>query len=47
MDIFPDSEFIRRRKGRGFEMGRVVGWAADRGYQKTLVVSEGVKKSSE
>ena len=30
MDIFPDSEFIKRRKGRGFEMGRVVGWAADR-----------------
>ncbi|KAF9645853.1 Brix-domain-containing protein [Thelephora ganbajun] len=28
-------------------MGRIVGWAADRGYQKMLVVNEDVKKQSE
>ena len=47
VDIFPGSEFIRRKKGRGFEMGRIAGWAADRGYQKMLVVNEDVKKPSE
>ena len=47
VDIFPGAEFIRRRKGRGFEMGRIAGWAADRGYQKMLVVNEDVKKPSE
>ena len=46
VDIFPGSEFIRRKKGRGFEMGRIAGWAADRGYQKMLVVNEDVKKPS-
>ena len=47
VDIFPGAEFIRRKKGRGFEMGRIAGWAADRGYQKVLVVNEDVKKPSE
>ena len=46
VDIFPGAEFIRRKKGRGFEMGRIAGWAADRGYQKMLVVNEDVKKPS-
>ncbi|KAF9642680.1 Brix-domain-containing protein [Thelephora ganbajun] len=44
VDVFPGAEFIRRKKGRGFEMGRIAGWAADRGYQKMLVVNEDVKK---
>ncbi|KAF9786471.1 Brix-domain-containing protein [Thelephora terrestris] len=44
VDIFPGAEFIRRKKGRGFEIGRIAGWAADRGYQKMLVVNEDVKK---
>ena len=47
VDVFPGAEFIRRKKGRGFEMGRIAGWAADRGYQKVLVVNEDVKKPSE
>jgi len=47
VDIFPGAEFVRRKKGRGFEMGRIAGWAADRGYQKMLVVNEDVKKPSE
>ena len=28
-------------------MGRIAGWAVDRGYQKTLVANEDVKKASE
>ena len=47
VDVFPGAEFIRRKKGRGFEMGRIAGWAADRGYQKMLVVNEDVKRPSE
>jgi len=47
VDIFPGAEFVRRKKGRGFEVGRIAGWAADRGYQKMLVVNEDVKKPSE
>lgn len=47
VDVFPGAEFIRRKKGRGFEMGRIAGWAADRGFQKMLVVNEDVKRTSE
>lgn len=47
VDIFPGSVFIRRQKGRGFEMGKIAGWAADRGYGKMVVVNENVKKPSE
>jgi ribosome production factor 1 len=47
VEIFPGAEFIKRKKGRGFEMGRIAGWAADRGYQKMLVVNENVKRPSE
>lgn len=47
VDVFPGAEFIRRKKGRGFEMGKIAGWAADRGYQKMLVVNEDVKKPSQ
>jgi len=44
--VFPGSEFIRRKKGKGFEMGRVAGWAADRGYKHICVVNEDMKKPS-
>ncbi|KAI0313270.1 Brix-domain-containing protein [Amylostereum chailletii] len=42
--IFPGAEFIRRPKGRGFEMGRIAGWAAGRGYSNLIVVNEDTKK---
>ncbi|KAF8159567.1 anticodon-binding protein [Crassisporium funariophilum] len=42
--IFPGAEFIRRKKGKGFEMGRIAGWAADRGYKHLCVVNEDMKK---
>ncbi|KDQ06649.1 hypothetical protein BOTBODRAFT_167917 [Botryobasidium botryosum FD-172 SS1] len=42
--IFPGAEFIRRKKGNGFEMGRIAGWAAARGYTSLIVVNEDMKK---
>ena len=45
--VFPGAEFIRRKKGKGFEMGRIAGWAANRGYSHLVVVNEDMKKPSE
>ena len=45
--IFPGAEFVRRKKGQGFEMGRIAGWAAGRGYGSLVVVNEDRKKPSE
>lgn len=45
--IFPGAEFVRRKKGKGFEMGRIAGWAAGRGYGSMMVVNENMKKPSE
>ncbi|KDR80620.1 hypothetical protein GALMADRAFT_207637 [Galerina marginata CBS 339.88] len=42
--VFPGAEFIRRKKGKGFEVGRIAGWAADRGYKHLCVVNEDMKK---
>jgi len=42
--IFPGAEFYRRPKGQGFEMGKIAGWAAKRGYSNLLVVNENTKK---
>ncbi|KAJ8469877.1 hypothetical protein ONZ45_g16740 [Pleurotus djamor] len=42
--VFPGAEFIRRKKGKGFELGRIAGWAADRGYKHLYVVNEDMKK---
>ncbi|CAL1714845.1 unnamed protein product [Somion occarium] len=42
--IFPGAELIRRKKGKGSEMGKIAGWAADRGYGHLLVVNEDMKK---
>ncbi|KAG6833239.1 hypothetical protein H0H87_009860 [Tephrocybe sp. NHM501043] len=42
--VFPGAEFIRRKKGKGFEMGRIAGWAAGRDYKHLLVVNEDMKK---
>lgn len=44
--IFPGAEFIRRKKGKGFEVGRIAGWAAGRGYKHVCVVNEDHKKPS-
>ncbi|KAJ7498542.1 anticodon-binding protein [Mycena latifolia] len=42
--VFPGAEFIRRQKGKGFEVGRIAGWAAGRGYKHMCVVNEDSKK---
>ncbi|KAJ6616248.1 anticodon-binding protein [Mycena sp. CBHHK59/15] len=42
--VFPGAEFIRRKKGKGFEVGRIAGWAAGRGYKHLCVVNEDTKK---
>ncbi|KAJ4473639.1 anticodon-binding protein [Lentinula aciculospora] len=42
--VFPGAEFIRRKKGKGFEIGRIAGWAAGRGYKHMVVVNEDMKK---
>ncbi|KAJ3917811.1 anticodon-binding protein [Lentinula edodes] len=42
--IFPGAEFIRRKKRKGFEVGRIAGWAAGRGYKHMVVVNEDMKK---
>ncbi|KAA1470334.1 Brix-domain-containing protein [Dentipellis sp. KUC8613] len=42
--VFPGAEFHRRPKGRGFEIGRIAGWAAGRGFCNVIVVNEDAKK---
>jgi ribosome production factor 1 len=44
--IFPGAEFIRRKKHKGFELGKIAGWAAGREYRHLIVVNEDVKKPS-
>lgn len=44
--VIPGSEFIRRKKGKGFEVGRIAGWAAGRGYNGMWVINEDMKKPS-
>ena len=44
--IFPGAEFHKRPKKRGYEMGKIAGWAAGRGYSNLIVVNEDTKKPS-
>jgi ribosome production factor 1 len=44
--VVPGSEFIRRKKSKGFEIGRIAGWASGRGYTSMMVVNEDRKKCS-
>ena len=46
VSVFPGAELIRRKKGKGFEMGRIAGWAAGREYTHLMVVNEDMKKPS-
>ena len=47
VNIIPGSEFIRRKKGKGFEMGRIASWAAGREYGTLIVINEDMKRPSE
>ena len=40
-------EYVRRKKGKGFEVGRIAGWAAGRGYKHLVIVNDDMKKPSE
>lgn len=42
--VFPGAEFIRRKKGKGVELGKIACWAAGRGYKHLCVVNEDTKK---
>ncbi|KAI5117998.1 hypothetical protein M0805_008098 [Coniferiporia weirii] len=44
VSVIPGAEFIRRKKGKGFELGRVAAWAAGRGYMNMLVINEDMKR---
>jgi ribosome production factor 1 len=46
VSIFPGAELIRRKKGKGFEIGRIASWAANRGYHNMIVVNEDAKMPS-
>ncbi|KAF9031368.1 Brix-domain-containing protein [Hymenopellis radicata] len=37
--VFPGAEFIRRKKGKGFEMGRIAGWAAGEDMKKPNAIT--------
>lgn len=45
--VIPGAEFVRRKKGKGFEIGNIAGWAAGRDYGAMIVVNEDMKKPSE
>ena len=38
--VVPGVEYVRRKKGKGFEVGHIAGWAAGRGYRHLLIVNE-------
>jgi ribosome production factor 1 len=44
--VFPGAEFVQRKKGKGSEMGRIAGWAAERGYKHMCVINEDMRKPS-
>ncbi|KAG8689459.1 hypothetical protein FRC09_012414 [Ceratobasidium sp. 395] len=44
VSVFPGAEFIRRKRGHGFEMGRIAEWAGNRNYGAMIVVNEDMKK---
>ncbi|EJD08536.1 Brix-domain-containing protein [Fomitiporia mediterranea MF3/22] len=44
VNVVPGAEFIRRKKGKGFEIGNIAAWAAGRGYSNMVVVNEDMKK---
>ena len=46
VSVFPGSEFVKRKAGKGFELGRIAGWAAGRGFSHMIVVNEDTKKLS-
>jgi ribosome production factor 1 len=46
VSLVPGAEFIRRKKGKDFVIGKIAGWCAGRGYSSLLVVNENTKQPS-
>ena len=46
VSVVPGAEFIRRKKGKGFEIGHIAVWAAGRDYDNLIVVNEDNKNPS-
>lgn len=47
VSVIPGAEFVRRKKNKGFEIGKITGWATGRGYTSLIVVNEDRKAASE
>ena len=45
--MFPGTEYVQRKKGKGFKVGQIAEWAAVRGYKHLVIVNEDMKKLSE
>lgn len=46
VNVIPGAEFIRRKKGKNFEMGNIAYWASKRNYTNLIVVNEDMKRPS-
>ncbi|PAV19708.1 Brix-domain-containing [Pyrrhoderma noxium] len=44
VNVIPGAEFIRRKKGKNFEMGNIAYWASKRNYTNLIVVNEDMKR---
>lgn len=45
--VVPGAEFVRRKKNKDHEIGKIATWAAGRGYGSLMVINEDRKKPSE
>ena len=45
--VLPNSEYVKRRSGKGYEMATIAGWARKREYTDMMVVNEDHKTPSE
>lgn len=44
--VLPNSEYVKRRSGKGYEMGTIAGWARKREYSDMMVVNEDHKTAN-
>jgi len=43
--VCPGAEYMRKKNGKAFEVGRIAGWAAGSGYKHSAIVNKDMKKS--
>jgi hypothetical protein len=46
LGVFPGSQFVRRKKRKEIDLGRIASWAANRNYGHIITVNEDMKKPS-